>query len=96
MNFNSTQLQLFSIYKQTLATVIDQLNNLREKNRIASVKTVMLYCHYRITGRTNVGSRGINQSVTNPIAKYCFTLFNTKNQTNTAILYKLHAYSQWA
>ena len=31
MNFNSTQLQLFGIYKQTLATVIDQLNNLREK-----------------------------------------------------------------
>ena len=89
MNFNSTQLQLFGIYKQTLATVIDQLNNLREKNRIASVKTVMLYCHYRITECANVVSQ-ISYFLRYPfITKYLFTFINLKNRIYIVILYKI-------
>ena len=38
MNFNPTELQLFSICKQTLATAIDQLNDLREKTESPSLK----------------------------------------------------------
>jgi len=41
MNFDPIELQLFSICKQTLATAINPLNDLREK-----IESSALKCHH--------------------------------------------------
>lgn len=89
--FFSDELKLVYICKQVLATVINQLNNLWEKTELPDIKFV-LYCHYSITGRTNV-IRQISYLVTYQFIAIClFTFIYIINRIYITILYKIYSY----